>query len=282
MDRKLVGLLLTVIVASGCALPQQQSNGDNQGNQGPDLAEDRGLKIEAFRTTDETLRPSQPAVINLRLKNYHTADINITDIRIYNEGLLNVSNKRCNPSPENLDSASGGNYPEMKCQWDLEAPEEDAYGSFKSKPASMNLHLEYESSLTNQKPFKVEFKPLDEINTSSDLGKTFSNSEVSMSVSTENPVPMDSGRNIHISAHELGKGRLASGTNYTFRFTPDTIFGSDCQREDAPIVGKEVEFSCHIGGEDKDVQRGTRNLIFSTYYKYVKEPVLNIKLVNKQ
>lgn len=280
MDRRILGLLILAIVASGCALPSSSTNDPGNGDSGPDLAEDRGLQIEAFRTTDETLRPSQPAVVNLRLKNYHTADINITDISIYNEGLLEVSNKRCTPSPEDLRPASGGNYPEMECQWDLEAPEEDAYGSFESKPASMNLHLEYESALTNQKPFKVEFKPLDEINTSSDLGKTFSNSEVSMTVSTENPVPLESGRTIEVSAHEIGQGRIASGSNYSFKFTPDDIFGEDCNRDDSPIVGKEVTFSCHIGGED--VQQGTRNLIFSTYYKYVKEPVLNIKLVNNQ
>lgn len=281
MDKRIVGLFLVALLASGCALPSSSTNDPDNEDSGPELAEDRGLQIEAFRTTDETLRPSQPVVLNLRLKNYHTADINITEISIYNEGDLTVSDEpECTPNINDLESASGGNYPEMECQWDVEAPDESYYSNFDSKPASLNLRLAYESSLTNQQPFKVEFKPLDEINTSSDLSKTFSNSEVSMAVSTENPVPIEAGRTITVSAEEIGQGRIASDTNYTFRFSPDSIFGEECYREDAPVVGKEVDFSCHIGGEN--VQQGTRNLVFSTSYKYVKEPVLNIKLVNNQ
>lgn len=281
MDNRIAFFIAVVaILASGCAMPQTNSN-NNGGDTGPNLAEDRGLRIEAFRTTDETLRPSQPAILKLRLKNYHTSDIEVTDISIYNEGDLSVSDEPdCTPDIGELGQASEGNYPEMQCQWDIEAPPASYYGNFDSKPASVNLHLEYESSLTNQEPFKIEFKPLEDINASADLGKTFSNSEVSMSVETENPVPLESGRVIQVSAKEIGKGRIASDSEYTFDFTPDSIFSDDCYRSESPVVGKEVDFSCRIG--DGDVQQGTRNLIFSTSYKYVKEPVLNIKLVNKQ
>lgn len=280
MDKKILGFLLVVIVASGCTGPN--SNGDSNGDDGPELASDRGLQIEAFRSTDETLRPDQPAVVNLRLKNYHTEDFAIEEISIYNEGDLTVENKTCNPSIGELDLASESNVPEMECQWDLRAPPESYYGNFDSKPASMNLHLEYNSSLTNEDPFKVEFKPLDEINTSSDISKTFRNSEVSMSVQTENPVPIESGRTVEVSATEIGnRGRLVSDSSYSFNFRPNSIFGEDCEREESPVVGSEVEFSCSIGQEE-EVQQGTRNLVFSTSYKYVKEPVLNVKLVNEQ
>ncbi|MFB6115334.1 MAG: hypothetical protein ABEK04_03500 [Candidatus Nanohalobium sp.] len=277
MDRRTIAVVFIALMASGCTLPGNSTDtGDNNG--GPELATDRGLRIEAFRPTDETLRPSQPAILNLRLKNYHTNPIYIKEISIYNEGLLTVGNRSCNPSPGNLGSATGNTYPEMRCQWDVEAPPESAYGSFKSKPASVNLRLVYNSSLTNQRPFKVKFKPLEEINSTRSISKTFSNSEVSMKVSTESPVPVDSSRTVEIVTREVGKGRIASDTNYVFKFIPDNLFGEDCEREDAPVVDKELKFSCSING----ASRGTRNLLFSTSYKYVKEPVLNIKLVNNQ
>jgi len=279
VDKKILGFLLVIIVASGCTGPN--SNGDSDEDEGPELASDRGLQIKAFRSTDETLRPSQPAVLNLVLKNYHTEDFSIEEISIYNEGDLTVENKSCTPEIGELGLASGSSYPEMQCQWDMEAPPESYYDNFDSKPASVNLHLEYESSLTNEEPFKVEFKPLDEINASSDISKTFSNSEISMSVETEDPVPRESGRTVEVSAKEIGQGRLASDSSYEFDFVPDSIFGDDCDREESPVVGNEVEFSCGIG-QSGEVQEGTRNLVFSTYYKYVKEPILNVKLVNNQ
>lgn len=280
MNKKILGFLLVIIVASGCT--GTNSNGDSNGEEGPELASDRGLQIEAFRSTDETLRPDQPAVLNLKLKNYHTEDFGIEEISIYNEGDLTVENRSCNPEVGELGLASESNYPEMECQWDMKAPPESYYGDFESKPASVNLHLEYDSSLTNEDPFKVEFKPLDEINTSSTISKTFKNSEVSMSVETENPVPMESGRTVEVSAKEIGdRGRLVSDSSYDFSFRPNSIFGEDCDREETPVVENEVDFSCSIG-QDGEVQQGTRNLVFSTSYKYVKEPVLNVKLVNEQ
>lgn len=278
MNNKILVLVVTAILASGCTLPENSSNNNSNGDNGPDLAEDRGLQIESFRTSDETLRPSQPAKVNLRLKNYHTRDIDIEEISIYNEGLLTVENRECNPDPDSLGQASEGNYPEMECQWDIEAPPEEEYGSFDSKPASMNLRLRYDSSLTNEDPFKLEFKELDEINNTEDISKTFSNSEVSMNIETEEPVPLDSGRTLIVKTEEIGQGRIVADTNYDFEFTPGNLF-EDCDREDAPVVGKELEFSCEVTGSN---QEGTRNLIFSTDYKYVKEPVLNIKLVNNQ
>jgi len=278
VNNKILVLVVTAILASGCTLPENSSNNNSNGDNGPDLAEDRGLQIESFRTSDETLRPSQPAKVNLRLKNYHTRDIDIEEISIYNEGLLTVENRECNPDPDSLGQASEGNYPEMECQWDIEAPPEEEYGSFDSKPASMNLRLRYDSSLTNEDPFKLEFKELDEINNTEDISKTFSNSEVSMNIETEEPVPLDSGRTLIVKTEEIGQGRIVADTNYDFEFTPSNLF-EDCDREDAPVVGKELEFSCEVTGSN---QEGTRNLIFSTDYKYVKEPVLNIKLVNNQ
>lgn len=278
MDKTKISIvLITALIASGCAMPTNNPETENT-DDGPDLAQDRGLRIMEFRSTDETLRPSQPAILNLRLKNYHTNDIDIENISIYNEGLLEVENQTCTPNPSDLGSASAGTYPELECQWDMEAPPEDAYGSFDSKPASVNLRLVYDSSLTNQQPFKVDYKALEEINSTKSIQKTFSNSEVSMKVSTETPVPSSSSRVLNVVTKEIGKGRIVADTNYSYSFVPNNLF-EDCEREDAPVVGKEFEFSCTLEGAG---QTGTRNLQFSTYYKYVKEPVLNIKLVNNQ
>ncbi len=278
METKIAAILIALILASGCAMPQNGQNGENNDDGGEtELASERGLRIEMFRTTDETLRPEQPALVKVRLKNYHKKDINITELSIYNEGLLSVSNKRCTPSIGNLGPASGNTAPEMICKWDLEAPPEDAYSDFSSKPASLNLHLEYESALRNHDPFKIEYKSLSDINNSRTVSETFSNSEASMTIRTEEPVPADSGRNLQVSAKEVGKGRLAANTGYDFSFSPSNLF-KDCDKTKKPVVDKKVEFSCRLDGG----MQGTRNLVFSTSYKYVKEPVLNIKLVNNQ
>lgn len=279
MEAKLTVILVVVftLFASGCTLPEPDSNSNNNDDGGDttDLPEDRGLRIENFRMTDETLRPSQPAQLNLRLKNYHVKPVNIRDISIYNTGLLTVENRSCNPDPSDLGTASEVNQPEIQCRWDVEAPPEEDYGGFSSKPASLNLHLEYDSYLTNQQPFKVEFKPIEEINQTQTIASTFSNAEVEMRVQTETPVPLESGRTMEISVREVGPGRLAANTEYSFEYTPGNMFDEDCTRSDAPVVGNTLEFECSFEGD----QEGTRNLLFSTSYTYVKEPVLDrIKL----
>lgn len=279
METKLSILLVVVLAlfASGCTLPETGNSGDSGDNDGDttSLPEDRGLRIENFRMTDETLRPSQPAQLNLRLKNYHVKPVDIHEISIYNTGLLTVENRTCNPDPSDLGTASEVNQPEMECSWDVEAPPEEDYGGFSSKPASLNLHLEYDSYLTNQQPFKVEFKSIDEINETQTIASTFSNAEVEMRVETETPVPLESGRTMEIRVREVGKGRLAANSEYSFEYTPSDMFDESCTRSDAPVVGNTLEFECSFEGD----QEGTRNLLFSTSYRYVKEPVLDrIKL----
>jgi hypothetical protein len=278
VEVKATSLLIVVFVllASGCTLPDTGNSNDNEDNgDTTSLPEDRGLKIVNFRMTDETLRPSQPAQLNLRLKNYHVKPVDIQDISIYNTGLLTVENRTCNPAPSDLGTASEVTQPEMECSWDVEAPPEEDYGGFSSKPASLNLHLEYDSYLTNQKPFKVEFKSIDDINETQAIASTFSNAEVQMRVETETPVPLKSGKTVEISVKEVGKGRLAANSEYSFEYSPSNMFDSDCTRSDAPVVGNTLEFECGFEGD----REGTRNLLFSASYRYVKEPVLDrIKL----
>ncbi|MFB6180447.1 MAG: hypothetical protein ABEJ93_01080 [Candidatus Nanohalobium sp.] len=267
-----------ILLASGCTLPEEIQDTENKDNK-PELASDRGLKIEEFRMTDESLRPNQEVIMRLKLTNYHTEDIDIKEVSIYNEGLLKVdkSSKECNPSIGKLGKASPGNYPSMVCTWRVTAPDKEKYGGFENKPASVNLRLKYESSLTNEKPFKVRFKPLDEINNTESIGKSFSNAEVSMSVSTEDPVPKQGSRVLEVSVKEVGRGRLVEGSEYRFDFRPSHLF-QGCNQPGAPVVGNEYSFACTLQGGIE----GTRNLGFSTSYKYVKEPVLNVRLVNQQ
>ena len=263
MDAKFLTILAVIIVASGCA------QNDNTSTPTPEnTASGNGLEINEFRVADKTLTPGQETNVLLELQNYHTQDINITDISLYNLGLLDAESRGC--SPEEINSATSDIKPRMECNWRLEAPEGEEFGGFEQRPLSFNLHLEYDSVLTNTEPVRLQFKPLEDVNSTEDISTTFSNGEVEAEMSLESPATFE-GRDVRFEVSEVGPGRTDS--NYTLNYEPDIFSG--CPEEERAVIDESFEFTCQV----QDSSEVVRNLFFSTRYKYVKEPTVDVTLV---
>lgn len=265
METRLAATLFLglVVVVSGCA--------DNNGTPGTDVGSSsgKGLEIVSLEAVDDQITPGQSTRISLRLKNYHTEDIEITDLWIFNEGELEVEKQGCSPSE--IGTARQGIAPEMSCNWRVTAPSEEELGAFDSKPMPVNLRIAYESSLVNSEPLEVEFKPLSEIETADTRTKTYSNGEVEATMELETPASLE-GRNIYFTVRNAGPGSVEEG--YSFSYSP-AVFNCPSRKE--PVIGDEVEFSCTV----QDSQETIRYLSTSISYKYVKTPTLDIEVVNR-
>lgn len=269
MENKLIIMVALAVAVAGCAdLP---TGNDGNGNSEQERAEGQGLEVVELRTTDNTLQPGQSAKAVLRLKNYHTEEVSIINNTLINTGLVDVSGKSCSPSE--IRQAEQGLRPEMRCEWDLNVPE-DVDMSTEQKAQSMTLYLKYDSSLTLVRPLELEFKEFEDINSTATITRSFSNGEVEGSLSVESPATLQ-GRTADFMIREVGDGRVTSP--YTFEYYPQqpSVFNG-CPEEDEPVVGNQLEFSCTLQADSA----ATRNLYFSTYYKYAKEPTLNINIVN--
>lgn len=253
-------LVALVVVASGCV---DQDIGNNSGSQ-------QGLQITEYSADDTTLRPGQRTLITLKMANFHKSGAEINDLSLYQLGELEVvSSKSCTPSE--LEPAREGLAPEMECTWTVKAPE-DIEG-FKSKSYPVKLNLNYSAKLSNTgKPFKVEFEDVEDISSSSEKTVTYSNGEVSVKLTADNPSPV-SGSPLQVEAQGQGKGEVVS--NFNFEYTPEKLF-NDCPSEFERFGSEPVTFSCQISSDQAGV---TRNLIISTSYKYVKPPTLDIEVV---
>lgn len=261
-------LLATVVVASGCMHTDtfQPPQSDSQG---------QGLQVERFDISDQELNPGQQGLINLELKNYHGQEIQIDDISIYNTGILDVvESQGCSPSDSEIQGMREGYVPTVECRWTVEVDEEDVE-NFESRTVPVKLNLAYQSSLSNSdNPVKIHFQSLDEIDRTNEVQETFSNSEVEMSIEADSPVQF-SGSPVTVTVRNSGVGRVDS--DYSFEYTPESVLGS-CPSSKEPLVETEASFTCDIEPQSETDQ--TRNLIFSTSYKYVKAPTLDVEVVN--
>lgn len=262
METRTLILMAAAVIASGCAHPASPGTGS------PETG--KGLVVSEFRISDQQMTPGQSAIIRLRLKNYHTGEISIEDVSLYNTGFLEVNKNSC--SPGEIQPARKGFAPEMECTWIVNAPE-DLEG-FESKAVTLQLNLNYSSQLDNrQSPMKVQFEPLENIERREEKVRSFSNGEVKATVSYENPVPMEGGL-IEFGFQSIGPGRVT--TDYQLEYQPPGVFG-DCAGTAEAIVGQEARLSCDIVPATDAASQ--RNLVFSTSYKYVKSPSLDIEVV---
>ncbi|MFB6200283.1 MAG: hypothetical protein ABEJ83_05340 [Candidatus Nanohaloarchaea archaeon] len=269
--RLLVIILLGVAVAaSGCTKPKPKYKDNRATNQNSQLW--NGLQIETFKITDKTLRPGQRAIITLKAKNYIPRELD-PRVFLYNTGALNVSEPSCTSGK--VKAAKQGVYPGMRCTWEVEAPGGEAVRGFPSKQVTVKLHLEYRSRIKNRRPLKLEFKPALKINRSKKKAVSFGNPEVSVTMETEAPVAVETGGMLTFKIVEDGKGRL--GSNLRFNYTPENLF-KGCPETDKPVIGNKLTATCRV----QSSQKATRNLFLSTSYKYIKEPTLDIRLVNNQ
>ncbi|MFB6208216.1 MAG: hypothetical protein ABEJ69_02610 [Candidatus Nanohaloarchaea archaeon] len=270
----LVAIVGITVLASGCTQLEGMIPSNTNGNNGDTTQPPpgKGLEITRFDISDSTLRPGQRAVIIVNLKNYHTKDLEILDKSIINTGLLEVNFIAC--KPREMKMAGNGLYPEQECKWEVTAPPKGTIGGFETKPQSVTLHLEYRSSLVSSTPLQVQFKPFSEINNTATRSVSFKNGEVKGSMSTESPASFQ-GRDIQVQVRPSGSGNSRVVSDYSFEYQPSDVW-QNCPSSKTPVVGDEVKFSCRIV-EDSEV---VRNLVLTTHYKYVKEPTLNIELVN--
>lgn len=268
MDRKIV-LMAVIVAASGCA----QTDIPGNTNTAPSGNSGQGLQVSTFDVSDDTVSPGQNAIVTVELANYHTQDISVNDISIYNTGFLNVERSGCSPSE--LRPARDDYTPRMECTWRISVPEGGIEG-FESRTIPIKLNLVYDSQLSNsQSPVKAHFSPIEEIETTDTVQASFSNSEVSMNIEMERPIPYE-GRTVTVTAANAGNGRVDS--NFVFSYFPEEVFQNCGDPEKEPVVGQEVQFTCDIVPQSEVKQ--TRNLIFSTSYKYVKSPTLDIEVVD--
>lgn len=261
-------LLGLIIITSGCA--EELDSGDEE-------LPNRGLVLDDFRITDDTLRPNQQAIITASFTNYHR-EIQINEMEIFNEGNLDVDNRRCTPDKDDLEGARDGVTPSIECNWDVEAPGPDTLEGFRERSEPVKLRASYNATLTNQNPLNVEFRSLENIESTQRTSQSFSNGEMEASVTTETPVARDAGNIVEIQASGTGNGRLRGG--YLIEYTPEEIFSEECPGKEeriTPISGTQISEIC----EASSGSTGTRNLFFTIHYKYIKEPNLDITVVNR-
>ena len=251
-------ILLLGVLASGCA-----DTTNSSGN---------GLVVEEFSISDNTLRPNQEANLQVTLKNYHERPTELNEIKIFNEGSLNVSNRDCTSTE--IKRAREGLYPQLSCSWTVKAPGEGFVEGFKSKNTPLKLKVNYSTQFENQKPLKVEFRSLSEIESSETTSVSSSNGEVSLTAETENPAALENPQTISVEVQNNGPGRVDG--DYKFDFSPSIV---NCDSDTkSPVVDERVEFSCGLESDSE----GTRNLFITTSYKYIKSPNLDIQVVNNQ
>ena len=272
MDNKLLGIIMAVVLVSGCS--QLPSGSEDTTSEDPQQISGKGLEVEEFSVSDKTLSPGQTITVDLKLKNYHREDIQIGNIALYNLGLLESSDKSC--VPKQIDPAENGVYPVMECSWRITAPSEDQIGGFEQRQSTISVNIPYESAIRNYQPMTIKFRPLEQISRTDKQATSFSNGEVGVEMEVETPVPLKQKKNINFKVSKQGSGSIDG--SYDFEYTPSNIF-EGCPESDEPIIRDSLEFSCNI--ESTSSQEVERNLFFTAHYKYNKAPNTDITLVNK-
>ncbi len=268
MDKQIILLLLLIVITSGCL----EEIGLDQDDELPN----RGLEIESYSVTDSELRPNQQAVIRAEFRNYHR-DIEVENIELTNYGtLLSVEPQGCTPDIENLEGARDGIQPTMACTWVVEAPEEDEMEGFNERREPVQMRVEYRASMENTDPLRVNFRPVEEIEATNVVSQSSSNGEVSLRLASDNPATLQAGTDLEVIADNDGPGRLPEG--FSFNFEPRRLF-SDCEdgKSEEGLQDDEVSFLCSVTADSE----GTNNIFVSLDYKYVKEPTLDVTLVNR-
>lgn len=274
----MIVFLALIVVVSGCA--------DNESNGNTDIgtSSENGLEIESLGVADETLTPGQQTTLTLTLKNYHTEEIEMNEVSVFNDGNIILGDddteteedKIADCDPEEIQKAQQGIAPEMECTWTLTAPSEEELGAFESKPISFNVRIAYDSNIINSEPLKLQFRSVSDIENTDSIAKKYSNGEVEASMDVESPASF-SGKTMYFTVQNTGPGKVDGG--YTFDYEPKQVF-EDCtegHKEKTPVIDSTVEFSCQVQQDTESI----RNLFTSVSYKYVKTPTVDIEVVSR-
>lgn len=277
METRVVLFLALAVIISGCADNSSQNNTDVGSSSG------KGLEIKSLGVADETLTPGQQTTLSLTLKNYHTQEITLEEVSVFNDGQIFVGDdkdesedKTADCTPEEVQKAQQGVAPEMECTWTITAPSEKQLGAFESKPISFNVKIAYDSKIINSEPLKLQFRSVSDIENTEPVTKTYSNGEVKVSMEVESPASF-AGKTMYFTAQNMGPGNVEGG--YSFDYKPESVF-EDCidgYQEKTPVVGSKVEFSCQVQQDTESI----RNLFTSVSYKYVKTPIVDVEVVKR-
>lgn len=272
--RVVIGLMVLAFVASGCTnLPDSIT--DSNSNE-PEQVPGKGLEVTQFSISDNTLSPDQQAEVTLKLKNFHRKEIDIGEVVLRDTEPLTVSKNEC--IPEEIDSAEQGVYPVMECSWTVTAPSSDYIGGFSQRKTSFSATIPYNSTIENFQPMKVEFKPYTQINSTDKKIMSFSNGEVQVEVQTESPAALKENKTLGVRVSKAGSGRIDG--DFSFEYTPSSLFNGWCPEEKKPVLQNTVEFNCPMRLDSE--QTSERNLFFTVHYKYVQAPSMDVTIVNNQ
>jgi len=277
-----------VVSASGCVLPEEEDEGLAETTPG----DSKGLEITSFTVTDDTLSPGQEAVVNLALKNHHVKEIQLENPGLYNTGSIDVieeKSKGCGDS--RIRAAQKGLKPFLECSWHIKAPTEEELGEgIESRPFNPQLNLEYESQITNSRdPMQITFKPGEDINSTHEISRTYSNGEVKMTLKGDTPVPVEGSGTLDIELEPIHEQGIMDD-EYRVEIRPSSIItqcGDETSEEGDSAnlnlpheIGKQAYTNCRL--EASAARQVERNIIVSTSYKYQQSSQLNIKVVSNQ
>jgi len=277
VEARLIVFMALAVVISGCA-----DNSEEVSDLG--ASSGKGLEIVNLGVADDTLTPGQQTTLTLTLKNYHTQDIELEEVSVFNDGQLILGedetetneDKIADCDPEELQKAQQGIAPEMECEWTIKAPSKEELGAFSSKPMPVNVRIEYDSSIINSEPLKLQFRSISDIDSTKPVTKKFSNGEVEVSMEVEKPASFE-GKTMYYIVKNSGPGTVEGG--YKFGYNPKSVF-DDCienHQEKTPVIDSSVEFSCQVQQDTESI----RNLFTSVSYKYVKRPTVDIEVVSR-
>lgn len=288
-EKLLLILLALTVTVSGCSNLEGALPGENPDTTSePEQLPGKGLMVNSFTISDETLSPGQTAEVTLELQNYHREGVELEEIGLYNTGLLTPNKQQCTPSEENLQAATTEVNPIMECVWTIEAPSSEEMGGFSQRSASFYANIPYNTSIENYQPLQVEFRPLGEIDSRNERSISFTNGEVDVEASVETPVALGEKKTISFNLRRAGEGRVDE--EYRFDYAPAALFdlnnddkvtgqGGECPERDEVILGSGLDFSCSISMEG--VSSEVRNIFFTASYKYVKSPTMSITIVSE-
>lgn len=271
-------MLALAVVASGCT--QVPFNGTENNGDPPSTSGGSGLQVVKFAPVSPQLRPGQETVLELRLRNHHVSeDVTIERVELYGFEPLEASEttkaEAC--QPQDLQPKREGIAPEMECRFRVKAPSREDLSGFSSRGASPRVRVVYSSKLVNdERPLDLEFRPAEEMENPRTVTRSYSNSEINVQASVDQPVPSDLGTRIKLDVTNAGRGSLEGG--YELSFTPSDIFEGECSGTvtlDDPIEDHGTVF-CEIGPSDTD--RVTRKLTLAVSYKYVLSPGTDVEV----
>ncbi len=285
MDKRILALIAAAVIVSGCT-SLIETNDSPEGIE-PDPG--KGLELTEVSVADNQLRAGdgnlgQRTEIQLVLSNHHEIDVD-PQIELANTGYLeNVSDtttdEACNK--ENLNAVREETVDQMRCTWEVYAPNRSRLGQFDQKQEYVSVIVSYDSQVTNREPLTFSFMDRDDIESSDQVTRKFSNNEVTLTITADNPAALDSSFNqFELDIRNSGPGSVES-EKYDFSYTPRSIFEDDdgdliCPSDGRRRNTEDDEFSDECAfNVDSESQR---NVFVAASYKYQKQQTLPITIV---